>query len=688
MTVPCIVLKTLGGVTLNPVSAEYTSALAPVQMRVQTAPRDIQVTRRSGTGPSYQGQTLGERTLSVRHAIAGDGTTHEANLRLLKQHHYSTLFGSRTLVFTDTDSADKRVTVVAARLLPLATVEQGWVDAEWTLLDPIAYDDAASSVAAVAKSSSPATLAVTNAGNESSRQAVVTLRPSAQKTVANGQRYRIRVTPINRNPRPLQAWPVDLADKVGGAGWNHAAEVTGGRSRSDGADVEVYVNGRRTDRWAWASGSGTWNQNATRIWANLDLAPARIWTFRSATTLGAGDTTVPVKDDLVNMPREPFYAAFVNTAGTTVEVVRVTAFDDDARTLTVVRGQRGTSATTWADSSKLYWCPVLIDVLYGWTSATSPTYVDDARKPMVLQSVPGTLSSNAAWTFNEFMESTESGLIRSRKGRTGAWRPRLVSPEFGRDDMFWNYIPRTASRTSDAAVATLMALAYRSAGALGGHPLSDCWDLVSPIGITQVVHTYDVTTLDFDAGLEANFVCSVVDADGNEEELANHDATSGTETLTPSANAYAVRYKVDPFDPKVDSNTVELTAQEPTDADGWTVDSVSVTFDTDEKVLLVWGTYGNAYQIGRPGAPATLADASGRTLEVYGPILDVGETLSVDCDAGTLTLSGDGTGTGQLAAGAFLRLPPGTNNLTFTEAGLSGGATVEFGVSSKRGAWL
>jgi len=683
------VLKTLGGVNINAGTA-YTSKLARHAMRMQTGARSVSVAGRGDLSPTYAGSTLGERTIIVEHEIVGSGATHETNLNTIKAL-YDPTHGARTLVFT-ADGVDKRATVVATRMLPHSSnIGLAVVTGEWVLLDHRYYADSAGSVSAVAKTSSPATLSVANAGTTKSPRMIVTLKPTAAKSAANGQRYGYYITPINRSPRPIVNWPVDLADNdrgSGAGGWDHAAEVTATRSQADGDDVEVYVNAVRTNRWFGPTGQGAANTTTTAVWINLDMPPVRTWTYVGAGVLADNALTMTVKENLIGMPSTPFYAALDN--GSATEFIRVTAYSQATRTLTIVRGQRGIAATTWAAGSTLYWTPVLIDLVYGGTSLPTPGYIDDDYKPMMLDNTAAR-SSNDVFKYTEFQESRATATTQDRKPRGGSWRTRMAGPidrdaKTGDGDMYVRYIPRTATLATDAAIASKMCLAYRSAGATAGHPIMDRWELDSPIGITGITHTMVTTTIDFDGGFESQGEIVAVDIDGNEEVLATHDATTTTaEALTPSANAYVVWFRIDPFDPKVDYTTVDVAAQEPTAADGMTVDDVLVTFSTTEELVIAWGSARrDVYQFGRPDAPATLANSDGDTLSIYGLVVSLNDTVDLDVEAHTATLD-DGTGRAHVVRGTWPWLPKGTNNLTFTEAGIG---TVEVGVSSFRSAWI
>lgn len=684
-----IVLSTLDGVSLNPGGGEYTTCLWLGQLRNVTAPRKVDAIARSGRWPAFVAAMLETRKVTVQHAVAGAigvGGAHEANLLLLKGRFYGPYDSSKTLVFTDGDGIAKRLTVASTQLKPFQDINTGSVLGEWEVLDAVAVADSASSVSAVSKTSSPATLSVPNAGNVSSHVASLTLKPTAAKSAANGQRFRYHITPLIRTTAAMRSWPVDITE----GGWDHAAEVTASRSRSDGADVEVYVNGVRVPRWS-GIGTGGWNNTGTKVWINLDHPPARAWTLKVAA--GASDTTITVEEDLTAMPATPFYAV-VNEGGS--EVVRVTAYDATKRQFTIVRTQRGSTNATISAGVKLYHAPVLIDLVYGWTSATAPAYIDDDLKPIFLSNASAN-SSNSAFVFEVFQETEATASTQARKPRSASWftqdygkhdREKLT----GQGDMYWRWIPRTATLTTDASPASKMCIAYRSQGAFGGHPLIDRWAFVSPIDIGSFEYTYVASSIGTGSLIrEGKLEVWFIDADGI-EVLANrhnnddYSPGTGTPTVTvDGSQARVIMFVVAPYDPKLDS-TVNQTAAQPTDADGVTIDDVTLNFYGGSRPYFVRaGSRSDIYQIGRPDSPATLANSAGDTLAIYGLVVDLNTTVTIDVEAQTVAISTDSTKHNHVTAGTFPMLPSGTNNLTYTETGIG---TVEMGVSSYRSAWV
>ena len=690
----CIVtLLKRGGTDLNPAGGEYTSQVVGDQFALYIAGRDVEAMPRSGRGASYGGASWEPFTVNVNHAIGGDplGATYIDNLNKLRVEHYRPDLGASTMTFTY-DSVDWRVTVGPPRLMPLADGARSIVVGEWTVLDMVRLTDTAGATAAAAKTATPATVSVANAGNAPSTSATITLKPTAAMTAANGQRFTRYITPIWRVARS-ETRPVDITNAVSGDGWDHAAEVTATRSQADGDDVEVYVNGRRVPRWTWDAGANSWNGATTRLWINAPFPAERHWTLLAAA--GTTDTTLTVKEDLDAMPAVPFYIAFVDTG---YDVAKVTAYDRNAGTMTIARDQRGTTASaSHAAAIKAYYCPTLIDLVWGGTSLATPTQ-DDGYKPMVLEgAIPTPPSDNGYWHYQYFQETNVAADTQDRRPRGGTWRTEAKGAyerekALGSGDQYLRWIPRTATLATDAAVATKMNIAFRAAGAAAGHPLMDRWTLLSAVGMTQVVHTRVTTTLTHDdPPYEARLSVEGLDADGNVEVLETSEATaSATATLTPTGNLYGVQFRIEPYDPKTDGFTNQSMAV-PTDADGFTIDEVKLTFSTSEEPLFTWGAApgatANVFQFGRPapGTPATIADSDGNTLTLRGVLVRIDDTLTLDLDAMTATL-GDGLSVAHLMDGAWPIIPPGTNNLTFTIAGLAGGASVDIGAPAFRSA--
>lgn len=672
------VLVSINGVAVN--GGGFSSCVRPGMLRSRVAQRDILLGSVSGAMPQYAGMKLKERQIFIEHRITNDAS-HESNLLTLKQL-YDPDGGAVTLIWTDGDGVNKTCTVVYADFYLHPNASGAAIDREmfvgvWVLLSGKFPWSATSSVAAAAKTASPATVSVANAGNVTSPNVIYTLQPTAAKTAANGQRYGRYVNLLWRSERgtPSNGWPVLLLT------FDHAAEVTATRSLASGNDVELYVNQTRTACWASTTTAKTWNTATCDIWANVVHPPARYWTYTGA-ALGTGDTAVAVGGgETVTMPAVPFYAIWDDTGN---EVVQVTAVNAATGTLTIARGKRGTAAATHATSAKLYWMPWAGEMVFGWTGATSRSlYIDDRYKPICLTGTSAA-ASNTSWSFTGFFEAETAGDMTVLKPRAGSWRPRVIADHqrekhLGRGDQYWRYAVGYTSNPSSS-----LTLDYKGVPGAMGQPQCEGFDWSTPIGVSSVDLTYGVT-VGYTSSLEAKGQFWTFDRSGLGTRQAEYDADSagsGSPTYTPAVNAYEMRLIIYPYDPVLD-NYVNVIALEPTTNEGVDITAMVATFASAERpTLKVETSNRDIYQFGRPDAAATIANSAGTTLSLYGPVVTLSDTLTIDVDAGTAINTTRNEGVRNRMTGTMPGLPAGTNNITYTETGLSGGASVTIGVSS------
>lgn len=678
-------LTTHGTRDLNPVSGAYTTTPRTDFARLMSSPVSPMTADRSGAWPVATGITRGARTAIFDHEISTGGDGHDVNLAAVRSL-YAPHRGVQLLTFT----MGGHSMTVYARALQMLPHDSGAkrlvVTGQWEILGGLYYGASAQTVAGAAKTSTPATVAVTNNGNAPSDRLVVTFQPTAAKTAANGQRYLHYVNVLHRAKRDAAAWPVELT-----GGWDHAAEVTATRSMSSGNDVEVYVNGRREMRW-FGTGAAAVNQATSRLWANLDLPAAREWPNATGAALTVGQTEFYTDAQLVNIPSVPFWAILYD--GTNFECVRVTDYDQAAGKFTIQRAQRGTSAAAHGAGVSLWWMPVTVEIVYGWTSATTPYYIDDRFKPIPASHAS---STNNAWTFANYQETDLAADTQARMPRTGSWRTaRRPYPDWtGREELYRNWIVGNVG-----SPATTLQIVYNHDGAIAGRPLAERWEFRSPIGISQYDFVETTTNLTHPgAPNEGKMELRVVATDGTETVVDTYAAnTANSESKAFSPPVLYIAHTIKPWDPSdKDDNTTgsdNLVAQEPTDGDGYSIAAAAVvTFDTTERLTVNRSARTDAYQIGRPDAPATLADSDSGTMYLAGIVLALSDTLTVSVTAGTATV-GDGTGRAHLITGlrdvripADPLAPPETTNLTYTETGLTGGASVTIAVTDYRSAW-
>lgn len=649
---------------LNSAGGEYTTRVELGMMRQQTGAVSASSVDLSGADPYYGGQSRAPRTINVWHEIAGGGgATYEANLALVKKL-YDPRHGIQTFIFEiDGIECDARVKLL--RIIPGSESRRGPVKGEWLLYDLIFHSTDQTTTGPTSRSALPAQLAVTNAGNVLTTSVTHSLKPTSAKAATAGMRYRRPMTIANRAPRGGLH-----AIEFTGGGWDHAAEVTATRSRSDGADVEVYASGARIMHWAGASTSA-FNQAATKVWGALDLEAARYWTI--ATAVLAAGTTITVVEKLAAMPACPFWLV---ADGTTDEPILVTAYNVDAQTLTVARGQRGVGAADQAAGVRLY-LAVAVDIVYGWTSGhPTQNYIDARFKPIPAESAA---STNGAWTFAYYMQSGSAGLNSQPYPRPGSWRT-IPMRDTDRKDLYTKWIPWTASLGGDAEPATDMAIGYKDAGATAGHPLTEAWVFSSILGMSSVDYRHVTSTLTMGPGSppqEGRLEVWVTLTDGTRQRTRtaeNTGATSSTDTLSVLP-ALEVGFYVHPWDPtNTEYNTSDgVSALKPTDNDGFLVDNVVVTFLSAQTPLVVAGARQDIYQFGRPDAPATLIcrDASSNelTLNLYGVIVKLADALRVNVHDRTVTLD-TGEGCEGLWSGELPGVAPGAVTVEYNDAAI------------------
>lgn len=670
-------LETLDGVTVHQFADEswiVEAKLRAGSIRGRTRSASTNTADRAGRSPAWGGRSWSADQILVDYWLDPSVVdTHETNLQKLEAvfpQDDDDGYGRLYLVITE-EGTEKRALVAPEQLVPSDQSDHpqrlGHFIGRFSLLDGTWYEATAASVAAASKTSSPATLSVTN-GPAKSEEVTFSLQPTVAKSASNGQRFRRPVTIRWENPWPARQLAVDIT----GGGWNHAAEVTATRSDSTGKDVEVRAGDRRIMRW-----SAAWNTTTTKVWCVLDIPAARYWTMRGGTSFLAGATTYYSKEKLASMPPAPFYAWVDN------EVIRVTAVNTATGTMTVVRGQRGTTDATHASNSKLYWLPAtqMLDVVYGYTSIAADAYtayVDDDYKPCINLST----STNTSHVYDTvFQETVDDARTQARKPRAGSWYT-LDVVDRGKDHQYANYVPYTGGidpSPADDATCSKMGLGYRAAGAYAGHPLQTAWALRLDVGITDIEYDYYQST-QWPAGRrEARHHITAIDRDGNRsilETQTNIDATpdSGTSTVALDAPAYEIR---------VETELRDYQPQEPDDGDGIETFNWTLTLDGDQAVSPLWGaSREDIYEFGRPDAPATLANSKGKTLS-FNVVVQLSDTLKINVGERWIGPS-DLTGRAHCATGDWPWLPADTNDVTYTEAGIG---TVLFGVSSYRRAW-
>lgn len=659
-----IVAKTVTAGSLQPGSGAFTTQVELGMMRQQTAQVAAGSVELSAADPYYSGAMRQARTIYAWHHVAGSGSsTYETNLKALKKL-YDPRHGEQTFTF-EMDGVEMTARVKLVRIVPPGGAIDGPVKGEWLLLSTVFHATSASGAAGpTSKSALPAQLSVTNAGNVLTTSVTHLLKPTSAKAASAGMRYRLPVTIANKAPRG-GLHPIEVT----GGGWDHAAEVAAGtpRSRSDGTDVEVYIHHKRQMRWA-GPGAAAFNQATTKLWVNVELEAARTWTI--AASISDSATTIEVDEALTNMPAAPFWAI---ANGTTAEPILVTAYDADARTLTVTRGQRGVTAAAHAADIVIY-AAIAVDIVYGWTSSNpAVNYIDDRFKPLPAENAS---SVNASWVYTYYMQSAASGLVSQPYPRPGTWRLRPMR-DLDRKDIYTKWLPWTATLGTHANPATDMCIGYDDDGAVAGQPLTEAWVLSTVLGMASVAYQHVTSTLTMGPGSppqEGRLETWAVFTDGTRQRMRVADGTGATSVTDTFSTLPALEFGfyVHPWDPtNTEYNTSDgVSALEPTDADGFVVDTVTVAFASSEQPIVKAGSRQDIYQFGRENDPATLltrdADSNEIVMYLYGPVVKLNDTLTIDVGARTVALD-TGEGYANTWGGELPGVQPGAVTVEYND---------------------
>ena len=222
-------------------------------------------------------------------------------------------------------------------------------------------------------------VSVTNDGNDHDDSLRIFQSPYTIKPVATAQRYKREIILANRADASLDHYAIDLTD----GGWDHAAEVSAGRSIASGDDVRVLIDGREVPRYAGDTNPNDWNDTATKIWINADYGPHVSATLALATTaatpLNGGELEVDT-GDLADWPR----TGFLMVGSECISYHGITRANENGvpALLNVVRGARNTTRAVHALNATLSVVEHRIQLVYGWTGAGAPADAT-AFEPMI-----------------------------------------------------------------------------------------------------------------------------------------------------------------------------------------------------------------------------------------------------------------------------------------------------------------
>lgn len=224
---------------------------------------------------------------------------------------------------------------------------------------------------------------------------VIEITPTAAKSV--GFQYKRFIALNWRAAIGQESYPVDITkDSL-----DTATLISGGKMQADGDDLRVYRDGAEIDRWL----DGI-NTSTTKVWVNLDFAPAGAGTLAASLAASGALSSIDLNEDISNFPESGIL--LIDS-----EIFVYTAKNDELKRFTgISRAQKGTSEAAHSAAADVSWLQHDLWIYYGDSSLSAPDTDNDYKPIMDLST-----STNTSWDYNEFLN--DSGT------RTGAWARSL-----------------------------------------------------------------------------------------------------------------------------------------------------------------------------------------------------------------------------------------------------------------------
>lgn len=219
---------------------------------------------------------------------------------------------------------------------------------------------------------------------------IFVIKPKATKAAGYGflQRRFIGVKWSSTNP--ATRYPVELT----GGGLNFT-----GYAQADFDDVRVYSDGVEVDRWTGDT------ITALKVWANLDFKAAQQFTLKTAITAGGTVSRIEVNEDTVgNMPAAGLLIIDNEVFSYETRNARLKLFSG------VTRASRDTTAADHSAGAVVYWLQHDVYIYFNNSSLSARVNNEDYKPIFDLSS-----STNSSWVFAQFGENDYL--------RAGQWTP-------------------------------------------------------------------------------------------------------------------------------------------------------------------------------------------------------------------------------------------------------------------------
>jgi hypothetical protein len=385
--------KSFDGNALN--NASYSSV---VHMDVMgLAQVNPQMSLRDGTWPVLSGMVRPGKRIFVNIIILGSGVA--TKQKQLNQYFDPEDETPKSFNVTDDDGStnERYVMAVCERL---STIPNSY-GLEWIATLRIDGDIRFREITAETPSSwnitaTGQTRVLANNG-EDDCYPILKIKPTSAKT-ASWPYKRFMV--VKWLVGAVSTYPVDIANN----GLDTQIASTN-FALASGDDLRVYVNGSEVDRWLDGPNTAT-----TKVWVNLDFQADIAMTLNGA--IGSGDTDLTVNESIANMPDSGILRI------DTENITYTSKSNSEKKFYGLTRGAKGTTAASHTDTTSVFWLQHDIWIIYGNSSAGTPSQDDDYKPAFNLPT-----SSNTSWDYNDFNDDNQK--------RSGGWQfsPLVTGPE-------------------------------------------------------------------------------------------------------------------------------------------------------------------------------------------------------------------------------------------------------------------
>jgi hypothetical protein len=600
---------------------------------------------RAARAPQYATQKREERYLVLTVKVI-DAANVKTLTDSLIQYFDTTKDALRTLVVTDTAAADWEL-----EAKPVSHVVEGGLH-KITLLAPdgVWYASSAITPSTWNVAASEETNVFTPGGTHPSKP-IITITPGAVRS--GSYTYRRFIPIYNQTNTAFDNYPIDLTD----GGLDTATLVSGGKMQSDGDDLRVEMDGKQEARWL-----ADMNGASTKVWINIDLEPKIELELEGA--LGAGAITEidfiqtrKQKNKLKKLPKKGMLlieSEMFHYTGVNAKRWKVTG---------VSRAIKDTTAATHADGLTVRWVQHSVKMFYGQSSDSAPDQ-SDVNKPIIDLSS----STNTSWVYAEFHDLNAGKESRSdERKRTGVWSPSVEKSTGGESETY------TGNRGVNADPATEMGMLASNwiQGNLGrSEKFKLVWEIYHPAGASTVAMDGEVYRTDADWAKKSLLQYSsdgITWTDSAVTFITPGSALTWTARSDSAALGATYKHLRFLFRGKIPSGLIS-SAENIIYAE---VEDCTLTLDSSNTPSITLGAENTTtYEMDMNLRNETTDEEFSLAY-----VFKFGEAIEIDCENKTVSYLEDNSdiflALDVPAQSEWMTLDPGSNTLTYTEAGIT-----------------